>query len=394
LVARRRSIAVHRIYWTLVVALLVGIPVLAGEDKEAAKLVQELGSPAYAARESAQAKLLALGPKAKVALIARLKDADAEIAQRCELVLKQIRAKQLQALLSEKGEWPGLEDTRFKEIVGDTSEARRLFAVMINDTHRAEVVESVAADPTRAASLYAVELSRVQAASASAMRGFEGRPASPNIDSPLRRASRQAVSVGDVVLVLFLGSLAKADGVADPANVDEVVTVSFSDFCEGQLKEPFRRLFVAWLNARRDPKAINTGLYAAVYASIPEALPVARRIVADRNAAASITGVALLVLGNHGTANDLPRLAVYREDVRVFEKSANGKSEIQVRDVATAASLRLRGQEISMFGFEVNHLFTWWVPGGTALKTVGYFETPSARDAALKKSWEWLDKQP
>jgi hypothetical protein len=396
---RLRRIAVTRLYFTLCVGLLAGSPVIADENKvksdpEVEKLVQRLGSRTFSERETAARQLQVLGAKAKSQIIAGINDADAEVSQRCTAILKQIRADRYQALVSGQGGWD-LEGIRFKKLVGDTIESRKLFAELINDSHRAEVVEKVTADPTVAASLYVSEVARIQAAGEKAFFGFMGQPVKVDSDSPVRIASRMAVPLGDVALLFFLGSFPLPDGAVDPAGVDQIVTASFIDACGGPLKGPFRKLFVKWLDCRRNPIAVGTGLYAALYGSVDEAVSVARRLAANQECEVSVIEPALLVLGNHGSVNDSTLLATYRDDARACEHSAENKFEIQIREVATAMSLMLRGQFFLVFGFETKTFRAWWIgPGPAPFRAVHWFTTPEERDGALKMSWEWLDKQP
>jgi sulfatase modifying factor 1 len=394
---------VNRAILALVVIVLAGRVLPAGDDKpqvdpEAEKLVEKLGSKSFAERQAAESSLRALGAKAKPAVIAGTKSSDAEIARRSETVLKQIRADQHQALVAGKAEWPGPEWKRFIEIVGDTTAARKVFAEIVDDDRRAAVVEKAGADATTAAGLYTSELARVQEAGRKAFAGFIGQPVMREGPSPIRQASQKAVPPGDVALLLFLGSFPLPDRVTDPPDVEHIVRASFIDSCGGPLKEQYRKLYVAWLDRRRDPKALNTGLEAALYGAIPEAVQVARRVVGDTKAPASVVGTALLVLGNHGSLDDLAKLAAFREDTRAFWEHTTVQKirlEIQVRDVAAAMSLNVRGQEFGKFGFEHVGYVAWWVgPAVAPFKAIHWFKTADDREAGLKKAWEWLDKQP
>jgi hypothetical protein len=84
---------------TILVAIFPVGPGVNGEELDAAKLVRDLGSARFAVRESADQKLVALGPKAKAAVLAGTKDADSEVARRCEAILPKIQAAERKALI-------------------------------------------------------------------------------------------------------------------------------------------------------------------------------------------------------------------------------------------------------------------------------------------------------
>src|SRR4051812_16046986 len=113
------------------VGLLAVIPAFGADpptvDAEVAGLIKDLGSPRFAVRETAVQRLVELGPKAKAAVLAGTKDADPEVARRCEVALPRIQAQERKALVEGTGDWPAPAGVRFKELVGDSKEARSLF---------------------------------------------------------------------------------------------------------------------------------------------------------------------------------------------------------------------------------------------------------------------------
>jgi hypothetical protein len=221
----------------------------------------------------------------------------------------------------------------------------------------------------------------------------------PGQSTPMADASRKAVPLGDVVAVLFLGARSLPVEAKDPS-AEWSLRASFADGAKGPQKEPLRKLFAAWLDRRTDPETIRAGLETALFASVPNALPIARRLAADPKLTAPAKGLAVLIVGNHGTKDDLPLLTACRPDARpYFEYTTLNKNkerfEIQVRDLAAAMSLHLSGQDFEKYGFQRIELHIWWVVSGPApIKKISWFDTGEARDAALKKAWDWLDAQP
>jgi RNA polymerase sigma factor (sigma-70 family) len=366
-----------------------------GTDADARELVKQLGSPSFADREAAERKLRALGAKARPALVTGTKNPDPETARRCEAVLKRIREDERHA---------GPAWTRFKELVGDTEASRKLFAEMTADDRRAEALDKAAADPAEAARLYAADVARVEEAWKKATAPlFDARGLgsdSPEARDKMREVSRKAVPPSDLTAILFLGSFPLPDSVPDPSALVSLFKYSFIDLARGPLKEPFRKLFVAWLDQRRDAKAVRIGMDAALQAGIGEAAPVARRLATNPKLDGPALGTALLVIGNHGRRDDVPLLATFRADARAYwdyPKTEAGPYQEQVRDVAAAMALRLCFQDFEKFGFEAaEFIMPWTSPEPAPYVSIhgGKFIDNAVREAAHKKAWEWIDAQP
>ena len=100
-------------------------------------LVQQLGNPSYHARERAEEELAGQGVAAEAALKEALKDPDFEIRSRARRILKRVRQRAFEARLaafiadadgSRQLTLPGWE--RFRDLVGDRRDTRKLFADM------------------------------------------------------------------------------------------------------------------------------------------------------------------------------------------------------------------------------------------------------------------------
>lgn len=390
-------VAAFRSLPLFIVSLLLNFgPVAADEkskdDAEAAKLVAQLGSSVFRERESAETKLVALGPKAKPAVIAGTKNSDAEIARRCQALLKLIRIAEREQFVAGKLDWSTPFGRRFKDLVGDTTESRKLFGELMVDEHLAGLVEELKMEPAEVTKHYAAEVARVNANWTKAFEAFTGQPVSPDLSARIRKASETTVSVADVVGVLFLGSVQTADAKADPVEARSVFGANSIELAKGSLKVPYRKLFVAWLENRRDSTTVYLGLQESVFASIAEAVPFSRRVVADTKASDIAISTAMLVIGNLGTLDDLTLLAKFRDDSRPRSKYSG---DTQLRELATAMSLVLRKQNLEDFGFRRMNWMVWWVgPDPAPLSDIAASLSDESRDDALKKSWEWLDKQP
>jgi hypothetical protein len=207
-------------------------------------------------------------------------------------------------------------------------------------------------------------------------------------------AYRTAAPAEATALAFYLGVLA-GTGAADESICESLLKAGFADLVTGPHQVPARKLFAAWLDRCRDPYLADTALDAALFTDLPEAVTVARRVAANPDATGRAAGTAVLLLWRHGAAGDLARLSALRADTRLFETTATGTPrECQVRDLAAAASLALRGQKVNDW-FDLATSTVWWA--GTGMKPVEIpvgFSKPEVREAALTKAWHWLDKQP
>ena len=379
-----------RTYWTSAVAaacLAAGTATSdeSKADPEVAKLVRELGSPRFAVREAAEKRLVELGPRVKSAVLAGTKDADPEVARRCEVVLPRTQAAERQALLDETGDWPAPAGRRFRDMVGDSKQSRKLFVEMIGNDRRAGLADAAAADPARAARHYRAQVGHL-------VSDLESKL--PHARDSGRLASPRAVP-GDVALTLFLGSFPADDGMPDSDQVAIVFQSGFFELATGPQKEEVRKLFAAWLAHRSDPAAVSAGLEVALNIGLADAVPIARRWITHPKASAPLAGWAALVLGTHGSTDDLTLLSALRSDKRVYRGNAGTASEVQVRDVAAGMSLALRGHDVRAFGFYRVHVRPAWGKSEdlSPYMDVNWFGTPAERDAGHKRAWEWLDQQ-
>jgi hypothetical protein len=369
-------------------AIVAGSRSLCGEpparQADPVELVRQLGDKRFAGRETAEQKLLALGPKAKAAVRAGGGDADPEVSRRCQYLLVQIRAAERDAFLAGKLDWPGPAGRKFRDLLGEGDDGRKLFAEVLKVGACCEVLDRLADAPDKAPTAYAAELGRVEQA------WWAGK-SNPGALA-LREQSERLVSPGEVVLLLLLDSLRKPEDAARRAGTFRVFAVSFANLARGPLQKPFRKLFLTWLERQKESGDLLDGMSAAIYAPIPEAVPIARRVLQQPKASVVAAGQAILLLGNHGTKEDAEQIGAFREDSRVYEHGlkANGENrDLLVRDIAAAMAVKLGGRDPGDFGFDVCKFSQWW-SDSSPLGVVS-FPTPEARDAAHKKAWAWLD---
>jgi hypothetical protein len=319
------------------------------------------------------------------------------VARRCEALVRQIRVGEREAFVQGKAEWPGPTGKRFRELAGESGASRKLFAEILKEDSRADVLERAGRSPEEASVGFVDEVNRLTAAGRQLSDELSKQLPTMNPFESMREASRKVIEPGDVVLTLFLATLAKGDVGKQFDSLHDVLSASFIDLARGPLKEPFRKLFVAWLGRQTREEILAEGLEGALYVPMPEALGVARRLAKDSKTSGRVTATAILLLGNQGSVDDLPSLAEFRKDSRPYwgYKGKDDKEmEVQLRDLAVAMSLSVRGEDFQKFGFQSNGVLVWWVgPTTSPYKTLNVFANDGERAAAHDKAWAWLDEK-
>lgn len=365
-----------------------------GVNADAAALVRQLGTKKFADREDAEKKLIALGSKAIPAVRTGITNSDAEVARRCQALIPRIRDAQRTAFLAGKLDWPGPVGKKFRETIGDDEASRKLFGEVLKVGACWDVIDRLADSPEEAPKAYAAELTRLAKEWKAALEDLRARQMETKTE-PLKEESRKRIQPGDVILILLLESFRKPEDAKVPLRLYELLSASFMDLARGPLREPFVKLFLVWLERQNESGNLFDGLQAALCAPISEAVPVARRELKDPKPSLSMVLSALLLLGHCGTESDLNLIRGYRDDTRNIQGYVFPNGEIrkdEVRDIAAAMSLKLCGQKLASFGFDVQRNSPWWAEPKFYERPLP-FPTAEAREAALKRAWEWLDER-
>jgi hypothetical protein len=287
---------------------------------------------------------------------------------------------------------------RFRSICGNTDASKKLFDEMKGSKEAAAALRDADLSDETAFEAYRKLTTKLDTDWTEAFKQFQGMAAGPDSGGMIRKKSADVVLRTHVLTALFLGSRTVPEKTSDGDKVRVIVdSAAFIDLIRGDEKEPVRKLYLSWLEKRTGPAAVKTSLHAALYGSIPEAIPFARKRIADPKVDPAVLGTLVLVLGNHGDKSDAKRLVAFKDDERVcyeYKLVRGGTVTTQVRDVAAAMLLKLHGQDMDEFGFDSVQTMAWWVGKDPAPFTgVSTFDTDAKRTAALKKTWEWLDKQ-
>ncbi|HVU90533.1 MAG TPA: hypothetical protein VHD36_24640 [Pirellulales bacterium] len=372
------------------------------DPQRLANLVQDLGASSFRVRERATRSLIEVGVPAKAVLLKALESPDAEVRYRARLVLSDVLEldfkQRLDDFIDDVGgtrdhDLPGWR--RFREFVGDSPVARRLFIEL---------------ERNESALLEAAELGVQQATTA-----FEARcqQIQEGMRVPGRQAERQ-VPVGTVAALLFIGA---DNNVA--VNMQSAMCVT--NFC---YQQPFRqaiaggdyapllkKLVGGWVRRdfASDPTAAYQSMMLALTFNVRDGVEPALAMLKDGGGNPHMRQYALLVVGKFGGPIEIDRLEPLLEDYAVCAQQQiavqtggakngppnpnNVKNEVietQIRDVALAVMIHLSGQKPADFGFERAQ------PNGTILfntATLG-FAKPDDREAALTKWRTWRAEHP
>jgi RNA polymerase sigma factor (sigma-70 family) len=410
--------------WALGVTILVGVggaavlPGLGGrvptsaaaEGPAPAKpetLVKQLGSDEFAEREAAGDKLRSLGLSAVPAVRAGMKNADPEIARRCEELLPRIFADSWAPFVRRfQADKDGKEDfdhpiwRRFKSVAGDNPQSRKIFAEMIENADRVRALQAAECEPEAAGAVYADEMARQLAERLrrvmEAIRNYGYLILKP--PAPHR---------GEFATILFLGSYpAKAAVVPKPevetSYVEDGIRSTSSVF-----EAPMRKLFAAWAATRRTPEGICLAMRAALWVESEDCLAVARRVAADAKLPSPTRASAFPVLAQLGNRTDLALLEPLRDDAAVYGQEIGdnpGPSGgpvpnlapriVQVRDMAVTMMLALHGKEPSDLAFDYGLMSPGAYVKWQYYVVAGGFRNDTDRAAAHRKASAWLDAQP
>jgi len=313
--------------------------------RRALELVEQLGDPSFAERESASEQLIALGPSARAALLKGCSLADPEIRFRSKRILGvieiNVRERRLQAFV-EDVDGKGGHDLpcwkRFSELVGTGKEARKLFVEI--QRAEGELLQSVQTDPKRAGERFSQRCTALQQAT---------------------RVYRQQLPIGSVAALLFVASDTNVNTNA-PVGSALYVFCHQSSFRNAMRNDPqkelLRKLLAAWISGKLDKTSLYQGLMMAMQYDLKEGLTPAKKILQGNNVHLHYRQYAILAIAKLGSADEIPLLEKHLDDKtpcsthRVKKNNKTVLYQTQVRDVALAGLLHLSGEDPKKYGFD------------------------------------------
>lgn len=376
----------------LAVWLAIGVPAAAGADEalaappsaaELARWIAHLGDDDYALRQQASLQLLEAGAAAEAALRGALSSSDPEVRDRAQRLLAAItrreQQRRLHAFLTHQAD---ADDPRlggwaqFRQLVGDSREARQLFAQM----YRAEasLLDQLHSDNQQ-----------------SILDAFNRR-----LTTLLQDRARVAVVLGGVAVNVHeipMPAVASMLLVAADPRVPASALDGMSLYALVQQPTMYQelnggthqKLLLRLLDAvvARDfstPVAYQFFLLAMQY-DLRSVLEPARKYLTRTDVSSSMRLYAVLAIAKLGTAEDVDVLRPLLDDATQCWVWQAGKERIstQVRDAALAAVIHLSGGNPRDFGFDRLQMNpqTLYAP-----HTLGFAD--DQQRAAARRAWE------
>lgn len=348
------------------------------------QLIQDLGAAEFAKREMAQRRLIESKHAALEAVERACRSPDPEIRRRAkatlELLNEEIRRSDIEGLIAGREvPVPGWE--RFRKLIGDSPEDRRLFAEMLQAEW--EIVELSEKSPLQAD--YAVFLRATEL-------------------KYQIYAENRSLSIGNVTAMLFATSHPEIH-LTTPANEELQYVLSAPTLSESLVShgshQAIRGVLNHWvlrsidnrhLSARVRHSILNLCLQENLESGVPLAVSILRAtgtdfLDLDQN---NYLVFGLLAIGKLGGKEHRAIVREYFDRRQRIVQYLPGNDlesySTQLRDIALAVDIHLAGHDPRQFGFpqlssDPTHLFVY--------RTIG-FPSEAARDEAFLK-WKEFD---
>jgi hypothetical protein len=305
-------------------------------ERDIARLVMQLGHDRYSMREAAEAELLKIGLPASGHLAKAATHPDLELRTRARSVLDTIASADLEVRLrkfvedgreSEAGELPGW--SKFREVLGAERPARELFAMM--QRFDPKLLAAHARGEAKTA-----ELLR---AYAEAFENSYEMPGENALIALLYVASDPDVAVDET------GASALYSMLAFGSDLDGVM--------RGNRRELYRKLVARWIGREVPAECSHEGLWLSARFGIKEGLPAALAVLEKPQRFDESMYPALVVVRQFGGKDDLPLVERYLSSRRVCDtiQTVDREVDVQLRDAALAAAVKIAGLKYEDFGF-------------------------------------------
>jgi hypothetical protein len=357
----------------------------------ARQLVKQLGDARFNVRDAAEKELMRLGLAAFEALKEGEKDTDLHVHERCRALQLIVSELMLQKQIEHfKNKESGPEALIFAEsflkITGDTKEARELYA-------EAMIMHSQLLDDVWRDRKNGVQTLHAYCDLLAARIRFQQDIDSGSLIESTKRA--EPIKRADLLVFFFLSQEL-------PAEKDG----SFSNYCYQVLRSrtlteilssnspdalPFKKLFIAWINHEPQEYMVQRGLEVAAQAEMKELLPLALRIANDKSARIHYRAQVALLLCTLAAKENLKDIEPLLED-KTFVRTVNTNNTsglLQMRDVALAVCIKLSGQKIADYDFDVMKSED---VGGLKDIACCAFTTVEKREASHQKYKEFREK--
>jgi HEAT repeat protein len=374
---------------TLTLAAAVGSPSSPSTPPTPADLVQKLGDKSFRVRHEAANLLVRHGSAAVAALTEGMKHTDPEVSERCRLLLPQAealeRTEKLAQLLADPTAPPpkglaGLD--QFLKITGDSKNAREVYAELMGIFFKA--MELREKDPKAAAEEYRQFCDEAYARYRAAMQAGRYTP------------DAAYSSPADLTFFYVFSGDPRLDKNTTRAFGRNYVllngTRAQTSLTTGERSPVMRKLFLNWLENDPDTNLQSRGFQLAAQAKMPEALPIAVKLLQKKESNQFGKAQVMTTLAGLGTKEHIKLLEPYLSDAAQVTSVnfGNGRqTTVQLRDVAMGVSVQLAGQKPNDFGFDGSQF-----GGANFPSSYIYFgfTDDKARDDAHAKWKDWAAK--
>ena len=338
------------------------------------QLVSHLGDPSFVQRELAEKELLRRGIQAKAELVAALKHSDLEIQIRSRALLVRIAAIDLEQRLAaftadtaggSGHSLPGWR--RYREMAGGKRAARELFAGMVRAESRL---------------LRAVEEKSPSLAAMLAERMLIVR-STPTANRNLPTATLAAL--------LFAGTAIQDSMDTSMSHaMYSFLSTYRAKFSKGVHADLLQKLFLGWIDQGAMSALGAQYLLLAMRNNLGEAgLRLGRKLVNKQGVPIASLPYAILLIGKYGSEQDVPLLEPLLTNSSLIQKRQIGGQqvlfEVQVRDVAFAATIHLTHQQHTDYGLNQVQKYS---PTVYRIQTIGFADQKQRATAFEKwKSW-------
>lgn len=346
------------------------------------ELVEKLGHASFDVREFAAQRLQKIGLPARPALMKALKSADLETRMGAHRVLVHIMQDDFDTQLQDFVNGTQGADFHlpgwalFSRLVGDTAEARRLYAKMIRD--EPELLEKLDDLSGQAEPLRRLYEQRVQLLSNASRVGRSHHLTIPCVATLLLISQQPEVKStrAESRLYMFL---------VDPTIKREIMGGAHFSIVQ--------KILAKWVSSGNSQHyALRIALAYELEAS---GMQLARGILEADTPNGTAVAYSAMLVARFGDSADLRLLLPHLTNSTVFHSWHNAQLKkepirIQVRDAVLAMAIRLTGQEPPDYGFKLLRS-----DEDTIYKvyTLGFLED-AERDAALQKWQTWSKAHP
>jgi hypothetical protein len=363
-------------------------PLSPDDQVKARQLVRQLGDASYEARQQATQKLFKMGLPVKDLLLEGSKNSDLEVRRRCRellpAVLEADRLARIDAFVADKDgkrehDLPGWR--RFRQVVGDTPEARKLFVEMQKSECCTFLID-VEKDPGHAGDLCYARCQQMQ-------EKLYGR-----FRTGVSPADHTPVTLAEMAAVMLVAS----DPKVQMPNFSSYMVGNFlyqqvaRNALTGNRPTPFRKLTLAWIERQLgDDNGLQYALNMAVNLELKECLDIAVRAAKEKKVKGQGLGAVLTTLGKMGGKEHVPLIEAQLSDTTVIGNFGinRGSGTTEVRDAALAMLVHMTKQSHKDYGF----LFADANAGLMFNAVFLGFSNNAERDKAHRKWKEWKAAQ-